>query len=58
MTFNYEGKRCEVRIPGDNSYTIDDLFIKMVSVPGNAKVRTVSTAGRDPDILIWWDEEL
>jgi len=51
-------KRNQVKIPGNNTYTAEDLIDVLCRVPSEAKVRTMTKAGTDPEIIIWWDEEL
>lgn len=51
--------RRTVKLPGDNSMTVGQLRAALADneIPDRAKVRTFH-AVREPDIHLWWDEEL
>lgn len=51
-------KRQTVIIPGDNSYDAEDMIEVLQRVPAWAKIRSMNKIGKDPDIVIWWEDEL
>ena len=51
-------KRCIVTFPGDNTLTALELSQELDKMPIEAKVRTRAVPGSDPEIIIWWDEEV
>jgi hypothetical protein len=51
-------KRCSVELEGDNSLTAHQLSLVLDDLPIYARVRTMAKPGKDPIIVIWWDEEL
>lgn len=47
-----------VEVPGDNSWTANQLFDLLSRIPPEAKIRTKIAIGTDPKIVVWWEEDV